>query len=280
MEEAQSCAHRLCAQVEQLLGSYPDLTERMRALEHEGSIISKARSDVIPGDDASSIVGTHHVTDLIESLFQPEDMSMRRLSFEDTLESSAVYKRATYRYSQVSLTSTALYSTAISVFSKVSLAQVSRVSFYALPVCAVDLENSDLYVFGEEGAALLDTPPTSMVPCEDQTSQSSLNNKLLVKSDLSRITPPKVKVKQTSGSPSGGLLGRFANFQRGFTMPMPGQQGKRRVTFGATMNTLGRLYRGARAQHEVKIIKVIRHPSSKPHPSYQVRTYPRQANMP
>ena len=253
MEEARSCAQELCVLVEQLLENYPDLTERMRALEHEGSIISKSRSDITPRDDASAI---RRASDMVESIFQPGDTSTNRLTFEDTLESSAVYKRATYRFSQLSLTSTALYSTAISVFSKISLAQVSRVSFYALPVCAIDLNNSDFYVFGEEGAVLLDSPATLMAPCKDQASQSPVNNKPVLKPVFPGVAPPLVRMKRSS------LLGRFATFQRGVPVSVP-EQGRRRGPFGDTINTIGRLYHGARVQHEVKITRVVHHPDSK-----------------
>ncbi|KIM97029.1 hypothetical protein OIDMADRAFT_105875 [Oidiodendron maius Zn] len=130
-----------------MVESNRDLAERIRSLERDGLIISKARSEIISGDDVSTVRGTR------ESMLQLGDMPAKRFTFEDDLESSRVYNRAIYRYSQLSITSTALYSTALSIFSKLSLSQVSSISFYALPVYAFDLSNSNLYVFGEEGAA-------------------------------------------------------------------------------------------------------------------------------
>ncbi|KAI0099888.1 hypothetical protein GGR51DRAFT_564531 [Nemania sp. FL0031] len=152
MEEAQSSTQKLCGLVEQVLESNRDLAERIRGLEREGSIISKARSDVIPAEDASTI---RRLKDNRKGILEPENELVKRFAFEDDLKSSRVYNKAIYRHSQLSLTSTALYTTALSVFSKLSLSQVSSISFYALPVCAIDLHNSELYVFGEEGAALL-----------------------------------------------------------------------------------------------------------------------------
>jgi hypothetical protein len=217
MEEAQSCTQKLCDLVERMLESNRDLAERIRGLEREGSFISKARSQIIPGDDASTI---RRAIGARESMLQPGDIPTKRFAFEDDLESSPVYNRAIYRYSQLSITSTALYSTALSVFSKLSLSQVSRISFYALPVCASDLSNSDLYVFGEEGAALLDppatpTPPERLEHPEDQEHQSPVYSKPVPKSASPVVASPAAKPKRNS------LLGRFAIPQRRVKISSP-----------------------------------------------------------
>ncbi|KAI0430749.1 hypothetical protein F5Y09DRAFT_306787 [Xylaria sp. FL1042] len=221
MEEAQSCTQRLCVLVEQMLESNRDLAERIRGLEREGSVISKARSDIIPADDSSTI---RHTRTTSGSMLESGDAIVKRFAFEEDLESSRVYNKAIYRHSQVSLTSTALYTTALSVFSKLSLSQVSSISFYALPVCAIDLHNSELYVFGEEGAALLDQPraPTSAAPKrpsrpENETEEYFAKHGHSPQSASSGTAPAGARhvIKRT------GLLGRFATPQRRIRVSAP-----------------------------------------------------------
>lgn len=72
-------------------------------------------------------------------------------SFEEDLQSSRVYRKASYSHSQTSLTSSARFSTALSVFSGFTLAQVSSISVFALPVYPEDLHNSQWYTFGDAG---------------------------------------------------------------------------------------------------------------------------------
>ncbi|KAI3333740.1 hypothetical protein F4824DRAFT_232537 [Ustulina deusta] len=214
MEEAQSCTQKLCILVERMLESNRDLAERIRGLEREGSIISKARSDIIPADGASTI---RQPSATRGSLLEPGDIFAKRFAFEDDLESSRVYNRAIYRYSHISVTSTALYTTALSVFSKLSLSQVSSISFYALPVCAIDLHNSELYVFGEEGAGSLDPRATSSTTPRrpprpvSQMAGFIANGQPPLKHPSSRNSP--LAALQAIGKRSG-LLGRFATPQR------------------------------------------------------------------
>ncbi|KAI0973377.1 hypothetical protein F4678DRAFT_426548 [Xylaria arbuscula] len=220
MEEAQNCTQKLCVLVERMLESNQDLAERIRGLEREGSIISKARSEIIPGDDASTI---RQASTTSGSLFEPGDALVKRFAFEDDLEMSRVYNKAIYRHSQLSLTSTALYTTALSVFSKLSLSQISGISFYALPVCAIDLHNSGLYVFGEEGAGLdrRAIPPTA----PNLSSNSSTGSSSFVTKE-----EPTLKHASSGIVPSGppqpiqkrtGLLGRFAIPQRRLRVSVP-----------------------------------------------------------
>ncbi|KAI1121242.1 hypothetical protein F5Y10DRAFT_256717 [Nemania abortiva] len=205
MEEAKSSTQKLHDLVEQMLESNRDLSERIRGLEREGSIISKARSDVIPAENSSTI---HRLSAVRESVLEFGNAVVKRFAFEGDLESSRAYKKAIYRYSQLSLTSTALHTTALSVFSKLSLSQVSSVSFYALPVCAVDLHNSELYIFGEEGAALPNTPAISSSPrppslYRRQEDRLSLNEGPIIKATSTPSLPRQSR-----------LLGRFAILQR------------------------------------------------------------------
>ncbi|KPM44874.1 hypothetical protein AK830_g1594 [Neonectria ditissima] len=206
MEEAQSSTQKLCILVEQVLESNQDLAERIRGLEQEGSIISRARSEIGVRDDASTI---RQASAGNKRLLQAGDTSVKHFAFEDDLALSRAYNKAVYRHSQLSLTSTTLYTTALSVFSKLSLSQISSISFYALPVCAVELTNSELYVFGEEGAILLDPIPTPVDEPEASTVQARRSFIGAIRSRRpASAGGPKTATK------GSGLLGRFATPQR------------------------------------------------------------------
>lgn len=213
MEEAQSCTQKLCVLITQVLESNQGLAERIRGLEREGSIISKARADTILGDEASTI---RRASAARESVLEPGDTLAKRFAFEDDLESSRVYNKAIYRFSQISITSTALYTTALSVFSKLSLSQVSSISFYALPVCAVDLHNSELYVFGEEGAALLDPTATLSTPPKGPGHSKSSERYFPVYDNPAPKSASLVAIPKRSG-----LLGRFATPRRRVLVSTP-----------------------------------------------------------
>lgn len=175
MEEAQSSTRQLCALIEQVLESNRDLAERIRGLEREGSIISKAQTQIIQRDDASA---RSEVTEnSTQSNLQPTDRLVKQFAFEDDLQSSRVYNKAIYGYSQASLTSTALHTTALSVFSKLSLSQVSSISFFALPLYAADVHHRELYGFGEEGAVLLDTHTTPQNPTSQKPRRHYRQNR-------------------------------------------------------------------------------------------------------
>ncbi|KAI0505200.1 hypothetical protein F5B22DRAFT_533052 [Xylaria bambusicola] len=206
MEEAQSCTQKLCTLVEQMLVSNQDLSERIRGLEREGSILSKARSDIVPVDDGASTIRQPNTERA--SVLETENTLVRRFAFEDDLESSRAYNKAVYRFSQASITSTALYTTALSVFSKLSLSQVSSISFYALPVCASDLHNSELYVFGEEGATFTNPRATPATP---QKRPASPGNEIITSyKDILAESSPSLAWPRSAPWKRTGLLGRFA----------------------------------------------------------------------
>lgn len=80
--------------------------------------------------------------------------------------------------------------------SGLSLSQVSCISFFALPIVAEDLSNSDQYVFGEEGAA-------KVVRLDEDTSRRHRRNRLRSYDSRSKLTEP-VSVENLR------LKGRFA----------------------------------------------------------------------
>ncbi|RWA04280.1 hypothetical protein EKO27_g10824 [Xylaria grammica] len=103
MQEAQNCTKELRVLVEQILESNRDLAERIGGLEREGSITSRARSDMVLEDNGSTI---HHVNSTTGSKLEPGDVLVKRFAFEQDLESSRAYAKAVYRHSQLSITST------------------------------------------------------------------------------------------------------------------------------------------------------------------------------
>lgn len=188
MKEAQSSTRHLCALVEELLTSNKDLAGRIRGLEQEGSIIAES----IRGD-SSTIRQTRDSDSL--SFIDSQAIALQ-FTFDQDLQASRVYNRTIDRQSMTSFTSTALYTTALSLFSNLSLSQVSKISFYALPVYSDDLSNSDCYVFGEEGAMILSNNTQTAPSVSPQSKSPEV---------LDNIYPPA----NESRTPSR-LLGRFA----------------------------------------------------------------------
>ena len=71
-----------------------------------------------------------------------------RLSFEDDLNGSRVYKRTQFYESDVSFTTSAIRTHSWSIFSGLSLAEVSIISAIALPLYLFEISNSQWYDVG------------------------------------------------------------------------------------------------------------------------------------
>ena len=145
-------------------------------------------------------------------------------SFENDLQSSRVYRKASCNHSQTSLTSSARFHTALSVFSGFTLAQVSTISVFALPVYPEDLYNSQWYTFGDAraGIALANKCGPRVTVIEAASTEVQL------KTDARK--PPKQETKQAFGSHKlfNQRLGREIA-QNGFT-----PAGKRNSRFRPT----------------------------------------------
>ncbi|KAH0425952.1 hypothetical protein CcaCcLH18_10656 [Colletotrichum camelliae] len=204
MQEAENSTRRLCTLVQQVLESNKELCDRIRALEKEGSVIAQTEAGK---DDASTI---RRRRDSKALSFVDSDRAVLKFTFDQDLEASRVYNRVlNNRQSMASLTSTALYTTALSVFSNLSLSQVSNISFYALPIYAVDLSNDACYVFGEEGAIqnmYTKEAATSTKPPDHSSSIASPSSST---SEQIRQRPALTNVANPTG-----LLGRFARRRR------------------------------------------------------------------
>ena len=124
-----------------ILLSNTDLAQRMQNLEREGSLLfCKEQQDV----QYNQTCAYTDDVDAFAALSQ---------NLEEDLKATRVYRKAKYRFSTSSLSSSILHDAALSVFSKLSLAEVSYVSVYALPVYSQDLSNSIRYQFGVEDLA-------------------------------------------------------------------------------------------------------------------------------
>ncbi|KAF5599874.1 CAMK CAMKL KIN4 kinase [Fusarium pseudoanthophilum] len=165
-----------------------DLSSRIRGLEREGSIIAESRMG-----DVSTLRQTRESMSLS---FIDTQASAIEFTFDQDLQASRVYNRATGRQSITSRTSTALYTTALSLFSNLSLSQVSNISLYALPVYSNDLSNSECYIFGKEGA---------LIKSESSQAPKSSPSQQRTQDIPDNIFPPLNKAQTTSW-----LLGRFA----------------------------------------------------------------------
>ncbi|KAF7549688.1 hypothetical protein G7046_g8266 [Stylonectria norvegica] len=216
MQEAKESTQHLIQRVEESMAINRDLAERIRGLEREGSVIAQTISE----EDTASTIRQEQTTRRVSFI----NSSRRALqyTFDQDLQASRVYNRAIQRHSMTSLISTALYSTALSVFSKLSLSQISNISFYALPIYSIDISNADCYVFGEEGARQhsRDTPTLPSTTGSDlRERQLKLRSHLVQQLNWPRYlvqasgpTPELLRSSMDDVHP--GLLSRFARRQK------------------------------------------------------------------
>ncbi|KAI9790158.1 MAG: hypothetical protein M1816_005358 [Peltula sp. TS41687] len=168
-EESQESLHSL---VEEVFRSNKDLSQRLRNLEETYSTRRSIQQGVkdkdrrnegdYDQDDADTIVpdkGTkpHPEPSLIQ-------MAAFHFAFEDELYSSRVYRRTQLNTTDVSFTSSAVRTNAWSVFSGLSLADVSVISAFALPIYLHEISNRQHYIFGEPGLTALNSNPDKPQP--------------------------------------------------------------------------------------------------------------------
>lgn len=158
---------RLCGLVEAAVQSNRDISERLRHLEAAtlSSAHCGASSWVREDEDADDDIVGHNLDnekDGDDDVLTIRGASIRELngrldlthptsnhrSFERTLLASRVYLRNKYSHSQSSLISTDRRTAATSLFFPESLADISNISVFSLPICAVEISNSAWYTFG------------------------------------------------------------------------------------------------------------------------------------
>ncbi|EPS39880.1 hypothetical protein H072_6387 [Dactylellina haptotyla CBS 200.50] len=173
MQEAKESVRKLSNLIEQSLSQDSHLRtqlERRKHLQHQNTPTIPNVHSIVPDtikEDASTITSARsRISRLSVSSFRSLGVNIRRslaFPFEKELQSSRVYKRAGYFVESKSQLSLDLISRqgsergmALSAFSKYSLAEISNLSVFSLPVLAMDLYNSTHFEFSAE--------PTQQVP--------------------------------------------------------------------------------------------------------------------
>ncbi len=143
--------NRLCTLVEQVLQNNEDMSRRLRTLEagpkSQGYTIRSATHDEDNNSDDASTLTPVPSNDKVTQVLPPNAFGF---AFDEDLHNSKVYKRQLYSNSGESLVSSAARTTASSILSGLSLADVSIVSVFAIPVYAHEISNSQFYAFGDQ----------------------------------------------------------------------------------------------------------------------------------
>lgn len=149
MQEVEESRRQLSNLVEEVLRTNQDLDKRMKSFETE--------QDFAETSPPSHTRSQHmRALDYKGKSVMVTELPAVGFSFERDLRRSRPYNRTIkIQQSMTSLTSTARYTTAMSIFSKLSLSQVSVLSFYVLPIYATDLSNSAYYTFGNQDSTNL-----------------------------------------------------------------------------------------------------------------------------
>ena len=203
---------QLCELTAKALQSNEDLAMRIDRLETESVLNLDTATRPTPDNAVETKLHTGKLTE--------EEVPTCTTPFEKELQESRVYNMRPKRFSMSSLTSSAVHSTALSSLSGMSLSQVSCISFYALPVYAKDLSNSEQYVFGEQGATSVvasdraaSRPPRQL---RGQPSRRMLHEPVSIENlsstarfarrdgDGRRIEPWRTKTRRTKPNGGGG----------------------------------------------------------------------------
>lgn len=204
MQKAETSTHELHRLVAKVLESNQDLSTRIRGLERQGSFFRRSVTEVDWTDDDSTIARSNT---LRRASFAETEPDLGH-TFEDELEASRVYSKKDHRHSLSSITSAAIHTTALSIFSNLSLSQVSHISFYALPIYAMDLNDGQHYIFGERGAVQATSGSTKLDPYK-RTRLPPIIEISSGSSETSSTSPlsPRFRTPRQ-------LLGRFASKRR------------------------------------------------------------------
>ncbi|KAH0538887.1 hypothetical protein FGG08_004543 [Glutinoglossum americanum] len=144
-QEAENSMARLCSLIERVARSNENLSSRLHRLEGRQLSPDAGNPPSVLGDDSSTIrPAINNRTDQVSITAATRSV---RFSFEETLQSSRVYLRSMFRHSESSLSSSVQRAAAISMFSSLSLADVSNISVFSLPIYAIDISNSYWYTF-------------------------------------------------------------------------------------------------------------------------------------
>lgn len=138
-QEVESSTQRLCILIEQVVATNRDISTRLCRLETQSS-----RRPI--EDNLSLITAEHGDADARRSIqYHATGLSS---SFERFLHTSRAYGHCHFQHSETSLTSSDRRTNAFSTFTSLSLADISDISVFSLPIYASDISNSNWYTFG------------------------------------------------------------------------------------------------------------------------------------
>lgn len=143
--EAADSLDALSALIESMFASNEELCQRFDAFEAKLALQSSAASvdTTRREDDAETIMPKENSSEDRDIITQVE--SSFRFAFEDDLEKSRVYKRSHSGECDMSIRSSIARSHAWSSFSDLSLAHISIISVFAIPIFPSELASSPWY---------------------------------------------------------------------------------------------------------------------------------------
>jgi hypothetical protein len=154
INDIQQTVVRLCGLIEQLCMSDNDLFRRLSRLEDSRTHItgpSNVRTIFNDGTDENDNATIRPAATASRNPLEAvNESAMTSFAFDSTLAESRVYSRINLihsdTHSETSLTSSARRTMAISVFSAMSLAEISNLSMYSLPICVQEISNGTWYI--------------------------------------------------------------------------------------------------------------------------------------
>jgi hypothetical protein len=191
--------------------------QRMAMMER-----SMAPSTIIPdNNDSSSFLSQETIQDgTVIASTNPDVHPAFGFAFDEDLQTSWVYKRSRGRDSRVfSMASSSQLTRPWSVLSGLSLSHISNIAVHALPIFKEDLQNSNLYSFGDAG-----------------TSVSTASNQKTL------LAPPKHKTTISGGALNWGSQIRSRLTQSGSKITLTKQTGTNveTITLRKGLRLLGR----------------------------------------
>ena len=197
--------------MEIILSTNRELCKRLESLE-QGSLlhggIASIRSTATDRGDADTIRPVQIVDDAVKTP-DPIGVSRHHFAFEGILEATRVYKRSQAKDCDVSFRSSLARSRAVSQLSGLSLADVSIISVFALPVYAKELSGDYWHTESSSqeartNAGLLSQPdgPLSapLLAVEDQSRKTPNSSREGIQSQAVKFSKPTLLGNKASRS--------------------------------------------------------------------------------
>lgn len=147
--EIQQSVVRLCSLLEQEVSQNDDLSLRLSRVERNRSddATSRMQASIFVDDDNATI---RPEGDLDVVTTDSSGIGVFTFAFENILIGSRVYSRANFlqsdSHSETSITSSHRRNAAFAIFSSQSIAEISNLSVYTLPISIEELSNKTWYI--------------------------------------------------------------------------------------------------------------------------------------